>query len=110
MFKVIGLDPDNFYPVVKPRPPPVSQLSVVQRLEYKLLPPGARGRTVVDIDSDFISEEEEDLADAMSPMNDMLKIARAWWILEFLPQNLRFQLDDDSWTQQMSYVVPRRIT
>jgi hypothetical protein len=101
MFKVIGVDPDTLHPVVKPRPPPVRQLSVIQRLEYKLLPPGARGKTVVDIESDYVSEEEEDLADAMSPINDMLKIAKTWWILEFIPQNLRFQLDDDSWTQQI---------
>ena len=51
---------------------------------------------------DFINEEEEDLADALSPKNDMLKISASWWILEVIPQQIRFQTDDDSWIRKLS--------
>lgn len=104
ILKVVGLDPDNLYPVVKSRPLPVTKLSTKPSLEYKMLSSAGAGIALVDT-SDFVSEEEEDLADAMSPINDMLKIAKAWWILELIPQSMRFQLDDDSWTQQLLYVV-----
>jgi hypothetical protein len=104
VLKVVGLDPDTMYPVVKPRPPPVTTLSTTPLLVYKMIEEGTAGITLVDI-SDFVSEEEEDLADARSPMNDMLKIAKTWWMLEFIPQNMRFQQDDDSWTQELLYVV-----
>jgi hypothetical protein len=104
MLKVAGLDPDTIYPVVKARPPPVTTLSVEPLLEYKMLEENAKGIALVDT-SDFVSEEEEDLADARSPLNDMLKISKAWWILEYIPQNMRFQQDDDSWTQELLYVI-----
>jgi hypothetical protein len=104
VFKVVGLDPDTIYPVVKPRPPPVTTLSAEPRLEYKMLEEGVEGITLVDT-SDFVSEEEEDLADARSPMNDRLKASKSWWILEYIPQNMRFQQDDDSWTQELLYVI-----
>jgi hypothetical protein len=51
---------------------------------------------------DFVTEEEEDLADILSPINDMLKISKTWWILEFMPQKIRFQKDDNSWVQKLS--------
>ena len=104
MFKVMGMDPDTLYPTVRPRPPPVTRLSVVPRPHRRAIPSTGTSRTLVDV-SDFISEEEEDLADALSPINDMLKIAKSWWILEVIPQKFRFQQDDDSWTQQLLYVV-----
>jgi len=40
---------------------------------------------------DALSEETEDYFDSMSPINDMLKIAKSWWILEFIPIRLRTQ-------------------
>lgn len=97
----MGLDPASLYPVVQPRPPPVNKLSAVPNHEYKYLPSVGTSRTLVDI-SDFVSEEEEDLADAISPINDMLKIAKSWWILELWPQKIKFQRDDDSWTKKLS--------
>jgi len=51
---------------------------------------------------DFVSEEEEDLADLLSPTNDMLKIAKSWWLLEVIPQKIKFQKDDDSWVRKLS--------
>lgn len=61
---------------------------------------GINGR--LDYDNDFVNEEEEDLADALSNANDMLDKAKLWWILECIPQKIRFQKDDDSWVKKLS--------
>ncbi|KAF8079272.1 hypothetical protein FPV67DRAFT_1691876 [Lyophyllum atratum] len=100
MFKAIGMDPDSVYPVVRQRPPPVTALSAPHNKEVKYLDNIGTSRTLVDV-SDFVSEEEEDLADALSPLNDMLNIAKSWWILEYIPQKLRYQGDDDTWVKEL---------
>ena len=51
---------------------------------------------------DFVSEEDEERADALSPINDQLKLARIWWLLEVVPQKQRWQKDDDSWARALS--------
>ncbi|GLB43692.1 putative uncharacterized alpha/beta hydrolase domain (DUF2235) [Lyophyllum shimeji] len=99
MFKVIGMDPDCLYPIVRPRPPVVTALSVPHEKEVKYLENVGTSRTLVDV-SDFVSEEEEDLADALCPINDMLDIAKSWWILEYLPQKIKYQGDDDAWVKE----------
>lgn len=43
----------------------------------------------------FVSEEHEDLSDALSDMHDQLQARRFWWILELLPQQQQYQKDDD---------------
>jgi hypothetical protein len=53
---------------------------------------------------DFVNKEEEDLADALSPIYDQLKLARYWWILESLPQTLRYQNDDNMWSRTLQLV------
>jgi hypothetical protein len=105
MFKVIGMDPDTLWPDVKPRPPPVREFSgnPPPKTRPFLTLPGTNGELVED--NYFISEEEEELADARSSINDMLKIAKSWWILEFIPQKLRFQKDDDTWITKFSCVA-----
>ena len=45
----------------------------------------------------FVSEEEEDLFDALSPIYDQLKLAKPWWVLEFLPMKHRMQKEDGTW-------------
>ncbi|KAL0570753.1 hypothetical protein V5O48_011207 [Marasmius crinis-equi] len=51
---------------------------------------------------DFVNEEQEDLRDVLSPINDMLEKKPAWWILELVPQRLRYQKDEDySWVQRI---------
>lgn len=104
MFKFIGMDPDTLWPEVKARPPPVYNFSGNP-------PPLTRPflnvhceNGMIEEDNSFVNEEEEELADAMSPINDMLKIARSWWLLELVPQQIRFQKDDDTWTSKISYV------
>lgn len=96
------MDPNTLYPVVQKRPPPITSVAASPRIEHKALHSQSTYRTMVDIMGDFISEEEEDLADALSPMNDMMKISKTWWFLEWIPQNLRYQNDDDSWAQKLT--------
>ena len=44
-----------------------------------------------------LSEEEEELQDALSPKYDQLKIQKAWWIIELIPLRLRYQRGDNEW-------------
>lgn len=110
MFKQIGMEDSTLYPTVIPRPSAIFQSPLPPS------PPGTpdSGKAhslpapqVIKNDpsivaySDggtFISEEQEDLADALCPLYDQLKIKWAWWILEVVPQQLRYQRDeDDCW-------------
>ncbi|KAF9237083.1 hypothetical protein BU15DRAFT_49280 [Melanogaster broomeanus] len=114
MFKQIGLDPDTLYPHVLERPPPIyqsplppSEPGTPDSLKRSTIPPPlviTNDPTVV-VYSDggkFVCEEEEDLADALCPIYDQLKLAPWWWILEVIPQKLRYQRDeDDEWSQNV---------
>lgn len=101
-FNIVGMDPASLWPHVKSRPEPVKTFSgdapPLERKGMHLV--GVNG-TLGQID-DFVNEEEEDLADVLSPKNDMLKISLSWWILELIPQQIRFQTDDDSWVRKLS--------
>ena len=100
-FKVVGLDPTTLWPKVLPRPKPVTTFSGNPPAPTKpfliMGVNGGHGGT-----NDFVNEEEEDLADALSDINDMLNIAKSWWILEYIPQKIKFQKDDDSWVRKLS--------
>jgi len=104
MFAHIGLDPKSVWPEVKIRPPPVHEFSGTPPPETRpfLTLPEANGAPIED--DSFVSEEEEDLADATSDINDMLEIAKSWWIMELIPQKIKFQKDDDTWMTKISYV------
>ncbi|KAJ6541648.1 hypothetical protein B0H19DRAFT_959195 [Mycena capillaripes] len=95
MLRLVGMDPDTLYPRVLARPPPL--LKSPQESQST----GAMKTAGSVAECDFKSEEEEDLVDALSPINDELKRRKIWWILEILPQKLRFQENDDSWTQKL---------
>ena len=56
--------------------------------------------------SKILTEEEEDLADALSPIYDQLKLKKAWWALEVIPMRHRFQQEDDHWRAEVSYCNP----
>ena len=49
----------------------------------------------------FVSEEDEELRDALSPKYDQLKLKPFWWVLEVLPVSMRYQRSDDQW---VSYI------
>ncbi|PPR06254.1 hypothetical protein CVT24_000926 [Panaeolus cyanescens] len=100
-FKHIGMDPSSVWPKVKPRPPPVTEFSGAKPPLTRPLPIMGVNGALQDVE-DFVNEEEEDLADALSPINDMLNISKTWWLLECIPQKIRFQRDDDTWVRKLS--------
>jgi hypothetical protein len=51
-----------------------------------------------------LSEEEEELNDALSPKYDQLKIQKAWWIIELIPLHLRYQRGDNQWVSYFACV------
>lgn len=94
-FKDIGLDPDTF---LDPRPPPlVPTTALVSQVEAAAHAAEATDGTMVDVQasptaaSSFKSEEDEELADALSPKYDQLELSKPWWILEVLPMRHREQ-------------------
>jgi hypothetical protein len=50
---------------------------------------------------ELLPEQVEDHFDALQPINDMLKDAKAWWILEVLPIKLKIQERPDQWVRKM---------
>lgn len=112
-FKSIGLDPATLYPFVTPRSEPLKPFSsTVAELRASAHKAEATEATLTDeaqaspmAASTFQSEEEEELADAISPIYDELKLARGWWILEILPLRHHVQdRKDMSWKSYWSYV------
>jgi len=117
MFKQIGMDPASLYPHVQARPPPMYQAPKVPGSPDSTMKALTASRpkvvngdpTVVAYcdNGDFVSEEVEDMLDAVSPMYDQLRIGPVWWLLEVIPQPLRYQDDDDdAWVQKYT-CVPR---
>ncbi|KAF7436007.1 hypothetical protein PC9H_002833 [Pleurotus ostreatus] len=105
-FKKIGMDPDSLYPYVKQRPPMITHPSASLPPSPTTVNSGHYPAPLIG-GEDFISEEDEDLADAMSPINDMLKNLKAWWLLEVVPLKRRWQQDDDSWARKLSVNLGR---
>ncbi|KAG9308955.1 hypothetical protein JVU11DRAFT_11257 [Chiua virens] len=106
VFKDIGMDPASVYPYVLERPPPVFQTppppsppgSPASAKAYSIPAPQVVNDSSIVAYSDggtFVSEEQEDLADALCPLYDQLVASPYWWILEVIPQKLRYQRDDD---------------
>ena len=112
-FKGIGIDPDSLYPFVKPRPPAlVPSADTVAEIKASAHTAEPTDVTLTDeaqaspiAASTFKSEEDEELVDALCPIYDQLKLAKAWWILEILPFRHRAQNRKDlEWTPYWQYV------
>ena len=112
-FKGIGLDPDTLYPFVTPRSEPLKPTpSTVTELRESAHKAEATEATLTDeaqasplAASTFQSEEEEELADAISPIYDELKLSWGWWILEIIPMRHHVQdLENLAWKPYWSYV------
>lgn len=115
--KEIGLDPMALYPFVLPRPPPktaetmsvktpVEPPSIFQRLINafkKRGPPIAL--TNDEEEHQLETEEDEELADALSPVYDQLSLRKIWWILEVIPMMFRYQDSHDKWVSWFGYVL-----
>ncbi|KAF8879289.1 hypothetical protein BD779DRAFT_1447039 [Infundibulicybe gibba] len=89
----IGLNPEALFPVVLPRPP---ALPVGSALIASIPPATKKNKNDTSATNSsesqvFMSEEELDHADALSPIYDQLSLAWFWWLLEFLPIKERYQ-------------------
>ncbi|GJJ13726.1 hypothetical protein Clacol_007982 [Clathrus columnatus] len=135
LLRTIGLDPATIYPNVKERPAalyysPDLNVPTVNTPANRNYNTSTR-RLMNDTESDsskenflsfgyngihpmqIMSEEEEELADALCPIYDQLKLAPYWWILELIPMRLRAQKDDtNEWFSNMTINLgrPRKIT
>ena len=113
-FNHIGLDPDTLYPHVLPRPPLPDTKPDYLSLARRFNPPINFAKNYddtivkpVDVErAPFVSEEEEDMLDALAPMFDQLKLAKGWWALECIPSRLRYQNEHDKWKTQTKYAFP----
>ncbi|KAF8630983.1 hypothetical protein AX15_002693 [Amanita polypyramis BW_CC] len=115
----VGLDPSTIYPYVLPRPPAllerartqviekIPRTSIWKRVGKLFMSAEARSKAAREAmerrsqSSAFISEEDEELRDALSPKYDQLKLKLFWWILEILPVSIRYQRGDNQW---ISYI------
>ena len=121
------MDPESLYPIVKDRPrakysepsEPASGAAVIptpanpthKRNQTEMSQKTLVGRSSTEKDDEkALTEEEEDLQDALSPLYDQLKVGnKAWWILEILPLTQRYQRDDnDEWVEEPVYVQLHR--
>ncbi|KAL1749282.1 hypothetical protein HDZ31DRAFT_59566 [Schizophyllum fasciatum] len=88
----VGLDPETLWPVVRPKN------------EIKRKTSSSASSSAASTKGDahpFECEEEEDERDAVSPAYDQLTIRPHWWILEFIPAKVRYQLGDDTWIKKL---------
>jgi len=121
--KSIGLDPSTLYPFVTPKPPPLSgENHTIESLFEKKktkslwrriltatrLAPAQETGSATDSAAPMagkvnensmqrLTEEEEDLKDALSPKYDQLRIVPLWWILELAPMQFREQRKCNEW-------------
>ncbi|KAI6102620.1 hypothetical protein EV401DRAFT_1875847 [Pisolithus croceorrhizus] len=103
MFEQIGMDPSTLYPHVIARPPAIFTIPAKADPKEPNDDDDDYAAIQCDPDGKFVSEELEDVCDALSSVYDQLKIAPYWWILEVLPQKLHYQRDqDDSWTRDIT--------
>jgi hypothetical protein len=99
-FKDIGFNPATLYPFVTRRLEPLKPLSsTVAELRASAHKAQPTEATLTDeaqasslATSTFQSEEDEELADVISPIHDQLKLSSGWWIVELLP--LRHHMKD----------------
>ncbi|KAF9078518.1 hypothetical protein BDP27DRAFT_1309702 [Rhodocollybia butyracea] len=129
--KAIGLDVTALHPFLTPRLPPLSGkgqiikpvlqreptlwrqiLALAQRKpkpRNKEPTPQSAAETeevVEDLNTvQHLPEEEEELRDSLSPKYDQLKLVPAWWILELLPMEYRYQKKCDEWVTYFGFVV-----
>ena len=134
LLAAIGLDPESLYPVVKTRPPAIfysppaipivdsvapssghpatSEDATKPLINYAEPPADTSESKAVGLGygnvllSSILSEEEEDLADALCPIFDQLRLAPLWWLLEVMPITLRTQREgDNEWNQNLRRVA-----
>ena len=97
----IGMDTGTLYPNVLRRPDPVT----FERADRsRIASDHSSGMVTVVNRETVLTEEEEDLADILSPINDELSLSKSWWVLELLPLKQRYQKKDGTWSWRTRYV------
>ena len=110
MFKDIGMDPHSVYPHVRTRPPAIPYTPDCLAHNYKdpINFAKANKGTIPDHEP-FISEEQEDLLDSLTPVYDQLRFVMGWWVLEVLPYKHVYQKADNKWQVNQGYVDEIRL-
>ena len=106
-FFKIGLDPNTVFPKVLPRSPMILQDPKIHTIPVPkpTVVEDDRKAVVYTDGGAFVNEAEEDLADALCPMYDQLKLAKYWWMLEMIPQKIHYQSsENDKMVQKLTYV------
>ena len=106
-FYKIGMDPSTVFPKVLPRPPIILQDPKVHPIPVPkpVVVFDDRKAVVYTDGGSFVNEAEEDLADALSPMYDELKLSKYWWALEMIPQKIHYQSSEtDKMVRKLMYV------
>ncbi|KAK7045885.1 hypothetical protein VNI00_007316 [Paramarasmius palmivorus] len=120
LLKEFGMNPDALYPEVLPRPPAlpivrgkhhiqhIPSKSVLARLTQNQqeihLPNFSGSESTLERPR---TEEELELADALSPIYDQLSLKWFWWLLEFWPIKVRYQKSDNSWANYLGWNLGR---
>ncbi|EIM20752.1 hypothetical protein WALSEDRAFT_60830 [Wallemia mellicola CBS 633.66] len=76
-----GLDIGTLYPIVKPRPE--AHYKVPDEFPQM---PNLKDVPIERYDRSKLSEEDEDVLDSLSCINDQLELSKIWWLLEYYPQ------------------------
>lgn len=78
----LGMDTNRLYPNVLSRPPasPVGNLKIKRPTRS-----WEKDRTESGLERRQVSEEDEELHDALAPSYDELKLRPFWWLLELFP-------------------------
>lgn len=99
----VGLDPAALYPVVLPRPPPLSAGATGPTAYIQTIPknPPKPADEEEEVLVHLETEEEMELKDALSPIYDQLSLAWGWWILEIIPLWHRYQEENNSWISEL---------
>jgi len=97
----VGIDPSTLYPRILPRPDSIT----FQRADRSRIASDDNSGMVTVVNSHLtLTEEEEDLADILSPINDELARSKSWWLLEIIPLKHRHQKEDGNWVWRTRYV------
>lgn len=116
----IGIDPHTLYPKIHPRPPALFDQVKSQFIETptstslckyigSLFQSSQAKKKAEEAEKEkknapFISEEEEELRDSLSPKFDQLQLAWLWWILEVLPVSMTYQKTENKRVSYIGYV------
>lgn len=97
----LGIEPASLYPEVKLRELK-DRLPAGDALIQKIPKIPKTPKPVEPIPEPvYMTEEEHERLDALSPIYDQLDLAWFWWILEYLPMKQMHQNEEGKWEKQL---------